>query len=122
LIGIAKEKGKSAYIADGANRWPAVHRLDAAHLYRLALEKGESTTYNAVGDFGIPTREIAEVIGKHLNLPVVSLSPEEAGAHFGWLAGFFGSDVPASAQLTEERTGWKPTHLGLLADIAQNYF
>jgi nucleoside-diphosphate-sugar epimerase len=122
LINIAREKGKSAYIGDGANRWPAVHRLDAAHLYRLALEKGVSATYNGIGDTGIPTRKIAEVIGKHLNLPVVSLTPEEAGAHFGWLAGFFASDIPASAKLTEERTGWKPTHQGLIADLEEGHY
>jgi nucleoside-diphosphate-sugar epimerase len=123
LINIAREKGLSAYIGEGANRWPAVHRLDAAHLYRLALEKGEVRTYNAVGDTGIPTREIAEVIGRHLNLPVQSLSPDAAASHFGWLAGFFGSDVPASAKLTTERTGWQPTHRGLIADLEDgDYF
>jgi nucleoside-diphosphate-sugar epimerase len=122
LINTAREKGKSAYIGDGANRWPAVHRLDAAHLYRLALEKGVSATYNGVGDTGIPTREIAEVIGKHLNLPVVSLTPEEAGAHFGWFGAFFGADIPASAKLTEERTGWKPTHQGLIADLDEGHY
>jgi len=122
LIGIAREKGLSAYVGDGQNRWPAVHRLDAAHLYRLALEKGISATYHAVGDAGIPTRQIAEVIGKHLNLPVVSVPAEEAPAHFGWFAGFFGSDVPASAQITQERTGWQPTHIGLIADLEQGHY
>ena len=122
LIGIAREKGVAAYIGEGANRWPAVHRLDAALLYRLALEKSVAGTYHAVGDTGIPTRDIVEVIGRHLNLPVISLSPEEAATHFGWLAGFFGSDVPASARLTEERTGWKPTHPGLIADLEQGHY
>ncbi|MDN3581758.1 SDR family oxidoreductase [Mucilaginibacter flavus] len=123
LIGIAREKGVSAYVGDGANRWPAVHRLDAAKLYRLVIEKGESATYHAVGDGGIPTRQIAEVIGKHLNLPVASLSAQEAAVHFGWLAGFFGSDVPASAQLTQERTGWQATHPGLIEDLEEgDYF
>ena len=122
LIGLAREKGKSAYVGNGANRWPAVNRQDAAHLYRLVLEKGVPATYNAVDDTGIPTREIAEVIGKHLGLPVVSLSPEEAGAHFGWIAGFFSSDIPASAKLTEERLGWEPTHAGLIADLEQGHY
>jgi nucleoside-diphosphate-sugar epimerase len=123
LISIAREKGISAYVGDGANRWPAVHRLDAAHLYRLVLEKGIASTNNAVGDPGIPTREIAEVIGKHLNLPLKSLMPEEAAAHFGWVAGFFGADIPASAKLTEERLGWKPTHPGLIVDMEHaDYF
>jgi nucleoside-diphosphate-sugar epimerase len=122
LIGIAREKGASAYIGDGVNRWPAVHRLDAAHLYRLALEKGIAETYHAVGDEGIPTRDIAEVIGRHLNVPVVSVSPEAATSHFGWFAGFFGMDVPASAKLTEERLGWQPTHTGLIADLDQGHY
>jgi nucleoside-diphosphate-sugar epimerase len=122
LIGIAREKGISAYINDGLNRWPAVHRLDAAHLYRLALEKGVAETYHAVGDGGVPTRDIAGVIGRHLNLPVVSLSPEAAATHFGWIAGFFGSDVPASAKLTEERLRWQPTHPGLIADLEQGHY
>jgi nucleoside-diphosphate-sugar epimerase len=122
LIGIAREKGVSAYVADGANRWPAVHRLDAARLYRLVLEKGVPETYHAVGDGGIPTRQIAEVIGRHLNLPVASLSPQEAAAHFGWFAGFFGSDVPASAQLTQQRLDWQPTHPGLIADLEQGHY
>ncbi|NCD70833.1 SDR family oxidoreductase [Mucilaginibacter agri] len=122
LIGIARDKGSSAYVNEGAGRWPAVHRLDAAHLYRLVLEKGVSGTYHAVGDTGVPTRQIAEVIGKHLNLPVKSVTPEEAATHFGWFSGFFASDVPASAKLTSERTGWQPTHIGLLEDMESNYF
>jgi len=122
LIDLARQKGVSAYIGNGTNRWPAVHRLDAAHLYRLALEKGVAATYNGVGDTGIPTREIAEVIGKHLNVPIVSLSPEAAAAHFGWFAGFFGADIPASAKLTEQRLGWQPTHPGLIADLEQGHY
>ncbi|HEY6899481.1 MAG TPA: SDR family oxidoreductase [Puia sp.] len=118
LIGIARAKGVSAYIGDGANRWAAGHRLDAAHLYRLALEKGAAgSRYHAVGDEGIPTREIAEVIGKRLNLPVVSRSREEAEAHFGWLAHFFAFDAPSSSALTQERLGWRPAHPGLIADL-----
>ncbi|MGY4539181.1 nucleoside-diphosphate-sugar epimerase [Mucilaginibacter sp. UYNi724] len=122
LIGIAREKGISAYISDGNNRWPAVHRLDAARLFRLALENGEATTYHAVGDGGIPTRQIAEIIGKHLNLPVKSVSAEDAPAHFGWFAGFFGSDVPASAKSTEERLNYKPSHPGLIADLEEGHY
>ncbi|WP_428329799.1 SDR family oxidoreductase [Mucilaginibacter sp.] len=122
LIGIARQKGISAYIGDGANRWPAVHRLDAALLYRLILENGVAGTYHAVGDAGIPTRQIAEMIGKHLNIRAVSISPEEAAAHFGWFAGFFGSDIPASAKLTFERLGWRPTHPGLMEDLDQGHY
>jgi len=118
LIGIARAKGVSAYIGDGSNRWPAVHRLDAARLYRLALEKGSAgARYHGVADEGVPTREIAEVIGRHLNLPVVSKSPEEAAKHFGWLAYFFGIDGPASSKLTQQQLGWHPAQPGLIADL-----
>ena len=124
LISIAREKGVSAYIGDGLNRWPAVHRLDAAHLYRLALEKGSAGgRYHGVADEGVPTREIAEVIGKHLQVPVVSKSREEATNHFGWIALFFGMDGPASRSQTQERLGWRPVHPGLIADLdAEHYF
>jgi nucleoside-diphosphate-sugar epimerase len=124
LISIARENGVSAYVGDGLNRWPAVHRLDAAHLYRLVLEKGTAgTTYHGVADEGIPTREIAEVIGRHLNIPVVSKSREEAAEHFGWIALFFGIDAPASSELTQERLGWRPVQPGLTADLnAEHYF
>jgi len=124
LIHIAHEKGVSAYIGDGRNRWPAVHRLDAARLYRLALEKGSAgASYHGVADEGVPTREIAEVIGRHLNVPVVSKSREEAADHFGWIAHFFGIDAPASSALTQERLGWQPLQPGLIADLnAEHYF
>jgi nucleoside-diphosphate-sugar epimerase len=124
LISIAREKGVSAYIGKGLNRWPAVHRLDAARLYRLALEKGSATArYHGVADEGIPTREIAEVIGRHLNVPVVSKSREEAADHFGWIAPFFGIDGPASSAQTRERLGWRPVEPGLIADLnAEQYF
>src|SRR6516162_6185367 len=124
LINIAREKGVSAYIGDGLNRWAAVHCLDAAPLYRLVLEKGTAgATYHGVADEGIPCREIAGVIGKHLNVPVVSKSPEEAADHFGWMALFFGMDGPASSGQTQERLGWRPVHLGLLADLdSEHYF
>jgi nucleoside-diphosphate-sugar epimerase len=128
MINIAREKGVSAYVGDGSNRWPAVHRLDAAKLYSLAMEKAakkgaEGTRYNAVAEEGVPLRAIAKAIGRGLNVPVVSKSPEEASEHFGWLAHFVGFDVPASSVLTQQRLGWHPTGPGLIADLnAMNYF
>ena len=123
IIGMAREKGVSAYIGEGSNRWPGVHRLDAARLYRLALEKGTAgKRYHGVADEGVPTREIAEVIGRRLNLPVRSLSAEEAKEHFGWMAFFFSMDLAASSALTRERLGWQPTHPGLLADLDQEHY
>jgi nucleoside-diphosphate-sugar epimerase len=123
-VQLAREKGVSAYIGDGLNRWPAAHVLDVAHLYRLALEKHEADSrYNAVAEEGVPMREITEVIGRGLKLPVVSLSPEEAPAHFGWLAMFAGFDMPASSAQTRQRLGWRPTGPGLIADLEQmRYF
>ncbi|HEY3928624.1 MAG TPA: SDR family oxidoreductase [Candidatus Koribacter sp.] len=118
LIGIACEKGISAYVGDGANRWPTVHRLDAAHAYRLALEKGSAgANYHAVGDQGIPFRDIAAAIGRRLNVPVVSKSPEEAAAHFDWLAHFVAIDCPASCAKTQQQLGWRPTQVGLITDL-----
>jgi nucleoside-diphosphate-sugar epimerase len=124
LIGIARQKGASAYVGEGRNRWPAAHRLDAAHLYRLVLEKGSTQArYHGVAEEGIPFREIAEVIGRRLNLPVVSKSPEEAGNHFGWFAHFAALDAPASSKWTQEQLGWKPKQPGLIPDIDRpNYF
>src|SRR5580698_8978095 len=124
LISIAREKGVSAFIGDGLNRWPAVHRFDAAHLYRLVLEKGAAgTSYHGVADEGVPTREIAEAIGRGLNVPVVSKSREEAVDHFGWMARFFGIDGPASSALTRQWLGWRPVQPGLIADLnAAHYF
>jgi nucleoside-diphosphate-sugar epimerase len=124
LISIAREKGVSAFIGDGLNRWPAVHRLDAAHLYRLVLEKSSAgAQYHGVADEGVPAREIAEAIGRQLNVPVISKSLEEADGHFGWIARFFGIDAPASSALTQERLGWRPVQPGLIADLnAQHYF
>lgn len=124
LIAIAHEKGVSAYVGDGLNRWPAVHRLDAAHLYRLALEKGSAgATYHGVADEGVPFRDIAEIIGRHLNVPVVSKSSEEAADHFGWLSHFVGIDCPASSTRTQRRLGWAPVQPGLLADLdGEHYF
>jgi nucleoside-diphosphate-sugar epimerase len=124
LISTAQEKGVSAFIGDGLNRWPAVHRLDAAHLYRLVLEKGTAgASYHGVADEGVPTREIAAAIGRGLNLPVVGKSHEEAAAHFGWIAMFFAMDGPASSSQTQERLGWRPVQPGLIADLnAEHYF
>lgn len=124
IINTARQKGVSAYVGDGSNRWPAVHRLDAAHLFRLVLEKGTAgTLYNSIGDEGIPIREIAELIGRHLNLPVVSISPEEAVSHFDWMSRFIQFDGPASSEKTREQLGWQPTHPGLIDDLnAGHYF
>jgi nucleoside-diphosphate-sugar epimerase len=123
LIAIAREKGVSAYIGDGQNRWPAVHRLDAAHLFRLALEKGSAgTRFHGVADEGVRTRDIAAVIGRRLNVPVVAKSPEEAVGHFGFLTHFFGIDCPASSALTRERLSWNPGQPGLIADLDQEHY
>jgi nucleoside-diphosphate-sugar epimerase len=119
LIAIAREKGVSAYVGDGSNRWSAVHKLDAARLYRLALEKtnAEVARYHAVGDEAVPAKEIAEAIGRGLKLPVTSIPAEQAGQHFGFLGSFVGLDMPASSALTQQRLGWQPTGPGLLADL-----
>jgi nucleoside-diphosphate-sugar epimerase len=119
-IEAAREKGVSAYVGDGANRWPAAHRLDTARLYRLALERAErGARYHAVAEEGVPIRAIAETIGRRLGLPVASITPEQAPAHFGWLAMFATHDVPASSALTRERLGWRPTGPTLLEDLEQ---
>ena len=118
VIAVAREKGVSAYIGDGLNRWPAVHRLDAAHLFRLALENGSvGTRYHGVADQGVPFREIAQVIGRRLNVPLVSKSPEEAPDHFGWISHFGSIDCPASSAQTQEQLGWRPTDASLIPDI-----
>jgi nucleoside-diphosphate-sugar epimerase len=123
LVGIARDTGVSGYIGDGVNRWPAVHRADAAHLFRLALEKAPAeSTLHAVGDEGVPIRDIAAVIGRHLDLPVVAIAPDDAGAHFTWLAGFLAPDSPASAALTRELLGWQPTQPGLIDDLDQGHY
>jgi len=122
-VQVAREKGASAYIGDGLNRWPAAHVLDVARLYRLALEKNEAgSRYNAVAEEGISMRKIAEVIGKGLKVPVVSISQEEAQIHFGWLAMFAGFDMPASSVQTRQRLGWRPTGPGLIADLEQMHW
>jgi len=123
LVGIAREKGVSGYIGDGANRWPAVHRLDSARLFRLALEKAAAgSTLHAVAEEGVPVHDIAEVIGRHLSLPVVAISPEDAGEHFAWLGAFLALDAPASSALTRELMGWQPTHPGLIDDLDEGHY
>jgi nucleoside-diphosphate-sugar epimerase len=118
LIDIARERRVSAYVADGANRWPAAPLLDVAPLYVLALEKGSAgDRYHAIAEEGVPLRQIAEVIGRRLNMSIVSKSPEEAAEHFGWMAFMVGRDGPASSAITQERLGWRPVHAGLIADL-----
>jgi nucleoside-diphosphate-sugar epimerase len=117
-IQVAREKGVSAYVGDGLNRWPAAPRLDTARLYRLALEKVDAgDRFHAVAEEGVPVREIAEIIGRGLNVSVVSITPEEATKHFGWLAAFVGMDLPASSGQTREKLGWNPTGPGLISDL-----
>ena len=124
LIAVARAKGVSAYVGDGRNRWPAAHVLDVARLYRLALERREAgARYHAVAEEGVMVREIAEVIGRGLKIPVTALSSAEAADHFGWLAAFAGMDFPASSAKTQEQLGWHPTGPGLITDLKQmRYF
>ena len=123
LINIAREKGVSAYPGDGANRWAAVHRLDAAHLFRLAVEAAVSgVRLNGVGDEGVSAREIAEVIGRRLALPVVSVRREEAVDHFGCLGAFFSRDLPATSVKTRRGMGWEPVQPGLIADLDEGHY
>jgi nucleoside-diphosphate-sugar epimerase len=123
LVEIAREKGVSGYIGEGHNRWPAVHRLDAARLFRLALEKAPAgSAVHGVAEEGVPARTIAEIVGRKLALPVASISPEAAGAHFGWIGRFFAMDQPASSALTRERMGWTPTHPSLVEDLEAGHY
>ncbi len=124
LVESARQKGVAAYVGDGSERWAAAHRSDVARLYKLALEKGTADgVYHAVGEEGVPMRQIIDVIGRALNVPVVSIKKEEASDYFGPLAMFAGLDMPASSALTQQRLGWKPTEIGLIADIGQpDYF
>ena len=122
-IAVAREKGVSAYVGDGLNRWAAVHVLDAARLYRLALEKQEAgARYHAVAEEGVPVRDIAEAIGRSLKVPVVSKSPEETAAHFGFLGMFVGRDLTGSSMQTQRLLGWRPTGPGLIADLDRAYY
>jgi nucleoside-diphosphate-sugar epimerase len=123
LVEIARAKGVSAYIGEGANRWPAVHRFDAARAYRLALENGmRAAKFHLVAEEGIATRAIAEAIGKGLGVPVVAKTPEEAGEHFGFLAAFFALDCPCSSAWTQHALSWTPRERGLLDDLAQGAY
>jgi nucleoside-diphosphate-sugar epimerase len=124
LVATARDQGVSGYIGDGANRWPAVHRLDAAHLFRLALESAPAgSSLHAVADQGVPIRTIAETIARHLAVPAVSVAPDDAADHFGWLSRFLAADIPASSDLTRALLGWEPTHPSLLDDLdAGHYF
>jgi nucleoside-diphosphate-sugar epimerase len=123
IINAARQKGLSAYVGDGSNRWPAVHRLDAARLFRLALEKAaKGTRYNAIGDEGIAILDIAGIIGEKLNLPVKSITPEEAEGHFEWMSRFIAFDNPAVSNQTQAQLGWKPAHIGLIEDMREHYF
>lgn len=123
LIDIAREHGVAAFPGDGSNRWPAVHRFDAARLFRLALESAPAgARLHAIGDEGVPVREIAAAIGRHLGLPVTSIAPETAFDHFGWLGAFFSLDVPASSSVTRELLGWRATRPGLLDDLEEGHY
>jgi nucleoside-diphosphate-sugar epimerase len=123
LIEIARTKNISGYIGDGSARWPAVHRLDAATLFRLAIEQAPAgSVLHGVAGEGVPTRAIAEIIGRHLDIPAVSIDPEQAEEHFGWLALFLALDSPATSALTRELVGWRPTHPGLIDDLDQGHY
>jgi nucleoside-diphosphate-sugar epimerase len=123
LVNIARNKGVSGYPGDGSNRWPAVHRLDAAHLFRLAVESAPAgARLHGVGEEGVPVREIAEVIGRRLGLKVVAIPTEELAGHFGFLGAFFALDCPASSALTQTMLEWHPAQSGLIADLEQGHY
>jgi nucleoside-diphosphate-sugar epimerase len=123
LVGIARDTGVSGFTGDGSSRWPAVYRLDAAHLFRLALEKATAgSRLHAVADEGVPIRAIAEVIGRHLDVPVVSVPAGQASGHFGFLAGFLAADNPVSSALTRALLGWQPTHPGLIEALDKGHY
>jgi nucleoside-diphosphate-sugar epimerase len=123
LVGIARDRGVSGYIADGTNHWPAVHRLDAARLFRLALETAPAgSVLHAVAEEGVPVRTIADAIGRHLDLPVTSIAREDAAEHFGWLAPFFALDVQASSELSRDLLRWEPERPGLIDDLEQGHY
>lgn len=123
LAGVAHAAGASGYVGDGSARWPAVHRLDAARLVRLALEGAPTgSVVHAVAEEGVPTRDIAEALGRTLGVPAVSIDPSDVDGHFGWIGRFFALDIPASSQLTRELLGWEPTNPELLADLDAGYY
>ncbi|WP_369264691.1 SDR family oxidoreductase [Streptomyces sp. R35] len=123
IIAVARAKGVSAYPGEGSNRWAAVHRLDAARLFRLALETAPAgARLHAIGDEGVPVRDIADVIGRQLKLPVTAISPEEAPGHFGWPGAFFARDVPSSSALTQKRMGWHPERPALIPDLEEGHY
>lgn len=123
LVGVARDRGVSGHVGDGANRWPAVHRFDAATLFRLAVEEAPAgSVLHAVADEGVPIRDVAEVIGRHLGLPVASVAAEDAGEHFGWLGAFIGLDAPASSALTRRELGWRPVRPGLVDDLGEGHY
>lgn len=123
LIGIARNKGVSAFVGDGSNRWPAVHRLDAARLFRLAAEAAPAgSRLHGVGEEGVPFREIAAAIGRQLKLPIVSIAAEDADAHFGFLSAIVSANNPTSSTLTRQRLGWRPQGPELIADIEQGHY
>jgi nucleoside-diphosphate-sugar epimerase len=123
LIGTARKTGVAGYAGDGTNRWPAVHTLDAARLYRLALENAEAgTRWHAIGEEGIPLRDIAENIAGHLGVPAASIPADQLQEHFGFIGGLIALDLPAASQITRQRLGWEPTHLGLLADLDEGHY
>ncbi|HEX4721204.1 MAG TPA: SDR family oxidoreductase [Pseudonocardiaceae bacterium] len=123
LVGIARAKGVAAYVGDGANRWPAVHQIDAAHLFRLAVEQAPAgSTLHGAADEGVPIRDIAEVIGRRLNVPVASIDPADAAEHFTWLSRMIVLDAPASSRQTRELLGWQPTQPGLIEDLEKGHY
>ena len=124
LFDVARDKGVSAYVGDGSNRWSAAHRADVAKVYRLALEKGTTgRAYHAVSDEAVPMRDLAELFARILKVEAKSLTPDEVGAHFGWMAMFASLDMPASSAKTQAELGWKPKEIGVLADLGQpGYF
>lgn len=123
LVAVARAKGVSGYVGDGTNRWPAVHRLDAARLFRLAVEKAPAgSVLHGAAEEGVALRDVAEVIGRHLGVPVTSVAPEAAAEHFGWLGGVVGLDCPASSTLTRELLDWRPTHPGLVDDLDKGHY
>ncbi len=123
IVQIARDKGVAGYLGDGSNRWPAVHRLDSAHLFKLAIENAPAgTTLHAAAEEGVSMRDIAEVISRKLHIPVSSISQETAGEHFSWMAGFIGLDSPASSKITRDLMKWEPKQVGLLEDLEQDHY